>query len=416
VLAALALFVFSQSLDRAAYQHRITLPHWIDQGGASDARDLLSATVGAIITTLGLVLSITVLTLSIAATQFGQRLLRRFMRDRGTQICIGVFSATFVFSLLTLLSVTSRPQEPQYVPWFSCWVSTVLALSCIATLIFYVNHVAQMIQVNRILADISADLRRVVHEQAAQDGTSLSLPQIKQDFLLKAPASGYLRKVDYPALVRAAEKCDAVVQFLCRPGQFVIAGMKLAAGSLRRGPGDLPGAPTELVRAVARAMEIGPRRTMTQDPEFAIAQIVEIGLRAMSPAVNDPNTMFTCVQWLGDGLRVIAQTLPHRTTHTDGNGHPRVIELEYPYERFVGAAFDPMRQVARSSPEASVVMLETIVGLAECLTEEKHLAPLAAQAELVREGFNKDAPSRDRARVEAAYKRAMSATRVRKAA
>ncbi|HEX7286648.1 MAG TPA: DUF2254 domain-containing protein [Candidatus Angelobacter sp.] len=416
VLAALALFVFSQSLDRAAYDHRITLPHWIDQGSASDARDLLSATVGAIITTLGLVLSITVLTLSIAATQFGQRLLRRFMRDRGTQICIGIFSATFVFSLLTLLSVTSRPQERQFVPWFSCWVSTMLALSCIATLIFYVNHVAQTIQVNTILADISADLRRIVHEQAAQDGTSFSLPQIKQDFFLKAPASGYLRKVDFPALARAAEKCDAVVQFLGRPGQFVIAGMALAAGGRRRGRSGAPDAPAQLVHAFARALDIGPRRTMTQDPEFAFAQIVEIGLRAMSPAVNDPNTMFTCVQWLGDGLRVIAQTLPHRTTHADGNGEPRVIELEYPYHRFVGAAFDPLRQVARDSPEASVVMLETIAALAGCLTEEKHLAPLAAQAELVREGFNKDAPSHDRARVDAAYQRAIGATRRGKAA
>jgi uncharacterized membrane protein len=416
VLAALALFVFTQSLDRAGFRHAITLPHWVDQGGASDARDLLSATVGAIITTLGLVLSITVLTLSIAASQFGQRLLRRFMRDRGTQITIGIFSATFVFSLMTLLSVTSRPNEPPYVPWVSCWVSTLLALSCIATLVFFVHHVAQLIQVNTILADISVDLRRVVHQQATQDGRIFSPPQVKQDFLLKAPASGYLRTVDYPALVRAAEKCDAVVQFLCRPGQFVIRGMALAAGGHRGGRAELPDAPAELAQAFGRALVIGPRRTLAQDPEFAIAQIVEIGLRAMSPAVNDPNTMFTCVQWLGDGLQVIAQTPPRRIVHLDANGQARVIELEYPYERFVGAAFDPLRQVARSSPEASVVMLETIVSLAECLTEEKHLAPLAAQADLVREGFDKNATSHDRARVEAAYKRAMGATRARKAA
>ena len=84
VLAALLLFLSAQVLDRAHHIGTIQLPRWINQGGASDARELLSATAGAIITTLGLILSITVLTLSIAATQFGQRMLRRYMRDRGT--------------------------------------------------------------------------------------------------------------------------------------------------------------------------------------------------------------------------------------------------------------------------------------------------------------------------------------------
>lgn len=419
VLAALVLFACSQALDRAAFRHTLKLPIWIDQGSASDARDLLSATVGAIITTLGLVLSITVLTLSIAASQFGQRLLRRFMRDRGTQISIGIFAATFVFSLMTLLSVTSRPNERQYVPWLSCWVSTTLALSCIATLIYYVHHVAQLIQVNTILADISADLRRVVQEQPAQEETLVPAPQLKQEFLLQSPATGYLRTVNYKALVRAAAKFDVVIHFLVRPGQFVMAGMELAAGTSRSGAHhtrQTHDAPAEVSRAFGKALDIGPRRTLTQDPEFAIAQIVEIALRAMSPAVNDPNTMFTCVQWLGDGLRVIAQTRPRRTVHLDAGGHARVIECEYSYERFVVAAFNPLRQVARGWPEASIVMLDTIAALAQCLTEEKHLSPLAAQADVIREGFDSRAVGHDRERVEAAYKRAIRVMRMREAA
>ena len=137
VAAALAVFVVSQSLDRAHYNGAITFPGGLDQGSAAYARALLSATAEAIITTLGLVLSITVLTLSLAASQFGQRLLRRYMRDRGTQACIGIFAATFVFSLLTLLSVTSRPNEKEYVPWLSIWISTVWALACIGVLILH---------------------------------------------------------------------------------------------------------------------------------------------------------------------------------------------------------------------------------------------------------------------------------------
>jgi len=416
VLGALALFLLTQRLDRAGYRHTIELPRWINQGGPSDARDLLSATVGAIITTLGLVLSITVLTLSIAASQFGQRLLRWFMRDRGTQITIGIFSATFVFSLMTLLSVTSRPNEVPFVPWLSCWVSTLLALSCIATLVFFVHHVAQLIQVNTILADISGDLRQVITEQEKQEPGDPPAPQLAPEFSLYAPESGYLRSVNYKALVGAAKKHDVVIQLLERPGRFVMTGMVLGTVTSCGSAGASAEASGGLANAFRKALDIGPRRTLAQDPEFAIAQIVEIGLRAMSPAVNDPNTMFTCVHWLGNGLRVIAQTPPKRTVHTDSRRRVRVIEGEATFQRFVAAAFDPLRLVARGSPEASIVMLDTLAEVTGCLSDEEHLAPLEAQARLIREGFDRTAPAHDRDRVESAYRRAMGMMRVREAA
>src|SRR5579862_4103279 len=167
VATALAVFVVTQSLDRAHYSGAITLPGWLDQGSAADARDLLSATAGAIITTLGLVLSITVLTLSIAASQFGQRLLRRYMRDRGTQVCIGIFAATFVFSLLTLLSGSSRAEEKEFLPWLSILISKIWALTCNPVLIYYINHVALSIQVNNVLADLSADFRWAISQNHA---------------------------------------------------------------------------------------------------------------------------------------------------------------------------------------------------------------------------------------------------------
>ena len=165
-------------MDHAQFDGTIHLPRWIDQGSASDCRDLVSATAGAIITTLGLILSITVLIFSMAASQFGQRLLRRFMRDHGIQISIGIFSATFVFSLLTLLSVTARPNEREFVPWVSAWTSLVLALSCVGTLIYFINHVAVLLQVNTVLAEIVADFAkgRAANRVPLADALSAAIP------------------------------------------------------------------------------------------------------------------------------------------------------------------------------------------------------------------------------------------------
>jgi uncharacterized membrane protein len=404
VALALVVFFVSQSLDRADHVAVIALPGWLNQGSAADARALLSATAGAIITTLGLVLSITVLTLSIAASQFGQRLLRRYMRDRGTQACIGVFAATFVFSLLTLLSVTSRFNEKEYVPWLSIWISTLWALACIGVLIYYINHVALSIQVNNVLADLSADFRWAIRQNHSSNAPSrASLPEVRPDLALAAPVTGYIQLIDYRALVIAAIEADALVRFIYRPGQFVVKGTTLAVAERRK----LSESPLQDV--FGRTVRIGVRRTLMQDPEFAIAQIVEIALRAMSPGINDPNTAVSCVNWLADGIRELAQYFSRNPVHVDSNGNLRVIESVNPFESVIAAAYDPIRQVARNSPMLTIGMLNAISQIAPFVQTETGREALSNQVQLASEGFFSDAVSGDREDVAAAYRRAAQA-------
>jgi uncharacterized membrane protein len=405
VAGALAVFVVTQSLDRAHYRGAITLPGWLDQGSAADARALLSATAGAIITTLGLVLSITVLTLSIAASQFGQRLLRRYMRDRGTQACIGVFAATFVFSLLTLLSVTSRSNEKEYVPWLSIWISTIWALACIGVLIYYINHVAVSIQVNSVLVGLSKDFRWVIRQNHRLPETSrMSIPEVRPDLALAASVTGYIQLIDYELLVSAAAEADAVVRFLFRPGQFVVKGATLAVAEVR----ELPA--SRLAEVVCRTVRIGVRRTLAQDPEFALAQIVEIALRAMSPGINDPNTAVTCIHWLTDGLRELAQYAPRGAVHTDIRGNPRVIEHLNEFQHVVAAAYGPIRQVARNSPLLTIGMLNSISLIAPLVENEAWKEALNTQAQLAWEGFSSEAMNLDREDVKVAYRLAVAAS------
>jgi uncharacterized membrane protein len=404
VAAALVVFFVSQSLDRAEHVAVIALPAWLNQGSAADARALLSATAGAIITTLGLVLSITVLTLSIAASQFGQRLLRRYMRDRGTQACIGVFAATFVFSLLTLLSVTSRINEKEYVPWLSIWISTLWALACIGVLIYYINHVALSIQVNNVLADLSADFLWAIRQNQRPNTPSIgSVREVRADFALAAPVTGYIQLINYRELAATAAEADAVVQFLCRPGQFVVKGTTLAVAQGRRIAG------RRFQEAFGHTIRIGVRRTLMQDPEFAIAQIVEIALRAMSPGINDPNTAVTCVNWLTDGLRELAQCPSRNPVHVDRSGNIRVIESVREYQYVVAAAYDPIRQVARNSPMLTIGMLNAISLIAPFVQTGAGKEALTNQMQLASEGFFADAVSGDREEVAAAYRRAAQA-------
>ncbi len=124
VALALVLFVVTQAIDRAAYRGAITLPGWVDSSSSDAARQTLSTIAAALIAVLGLVFSITIVALTLASTQFGPRMLRNFIRDRGTQITLGTFVATFVYAVVTLASLgqgeagTSSPTCRS--PWRCC--------------------------------------------------------------------------------------------------------------------------------------------------------------------------------------------------------------------------------------------------------------------------------------------------------
>ena len=410
VASSLVLFTVTQIIDRAQFNGVIQLPRWVNQGGASDCLALVAATAGAIITTLGLVLSITVLIFSAAATQFGQRLLRRYMRDRGTQTCIGIFSATFVFALLTLLSITARPGEREYVPWVSALVSIALALSCVAVLIYFIHHVALAIQVNTVLTEIGGDLSRTLGELTSKPAEIPVAPVIfEPQFTLRASASGYLQWIDYHILVNAARDTDTIVKLDHRPGRYVLEGSVIATGMFDPGYDVHQEAPAMLARVFQRAVNIGPRRTMRQDPEFAIAQFVEIGLRAMSPAVNDPNTMLSCLDYLSAGFMELLRNPSYSFSHCDSNGQLRVIAKRVSFERMLAAGLNPIRQVAHDSVAVTIRIFHTISALVPFLKTPAQVEELKAQADLTREGFITTAASRDADDVDRAYAAAKQA-------
>src|ERR1700733_4873610 len=106
VIAAVALYFVTHALDISAYHGTLTLPSWVRFGDADSAREILTTLAGAVITVVALVFSILIVTLTLASTQFGPRMLRNFIRDRGTQLTLGTFVATFVYATLVLISIS----------------------------------------------------------------------------------------------------------------------------------------------------------------------------------------------------------------------------------------------------------------------------------------------------------------------
>ena len=303
VIAACALFAVTYEVDLAAYHQEIALPWWVITGSADAGRQVLIAIAAAIITTVGVVFSITILALTLASQQFGPRMMRNFIRDLGNQMTLGVFVATFVYSVLALGSISGN-----FVPHLSVTVAEALLLVDLGVLIYFIHHIAKSIQLPEVIAGIARDLSRAIDAEFPEhvgdgqrarddlaDAAALADLLAQPGAVVTAKHSGYLQFVGYAKLVEIAESSDAVIRLAHRPGHFVVAHRPLATVW-----------PADAADAVAAALEkrhvTGPHRTLTQDPVFAIDQLVEIAIRALSPAVNDTFTALTCIDWLSDGL------------------------------------------------------------------------------------------------------------------
>jgi uncharacterized membrane protein len=392
VAVATIMFVATFAIDVAAYYHHVQLPFWLSIGGANAGRDVLIAIAAAIITTVGVVFSITILALTLASQQFGPRMMRNFVRDIGNQFTLGIFVASFVYSILALGSITSYP-HPHFVPRLCIAVAEALLLLDLAVLIYFINHIAGSIQLPAVIAGIAHDLDVAIDSEFPASGqeamtsardlrNTLQQPDELLDALdrrggaVLAASSGYLQFVGYAQLTKIARLLDATIRLDYRPGHFIVAGQPIAKVFPQ-------GAAKQVEAALAKAHVTGPHRTLMQDPVFAIDQLVEIAIRALSPAVNDTFTALTCLDWLSAGLCRLSERELASDIFRDEDGRIRLVDAGWSYERMISRSFSKIRQAAVGMPAVLIRMLDTIRVVANSTTTSSQRDALAEQAAMI---------------------------------
>ncbi len=394
VVVATLVFMITFEVDVAAYYHHVQLPFWLRLGTADAGRDVLIAIAAAIITTVGVVFSITILALTLASQQFGPRMMRNFVRDVGNQFTLGIFVASFVYDVLALGSITTHHD---FVPRLCIAVAEVLLLLDLAVLIYFINHIASSIQLPAVIAGIAHDLDVAIDKEFPEsrgNGDDSGLPNTRAlrirlqqpDELLEAidqrggvvlaAKSGYLQFVGYAQLGKIARLLDATIRLDYRPGHFIVKGQPIAKVFPQ-------GAAKQVEEALAKAHVTGPHRTLMQDPVFAIDQLVEIAIRALSPAVNDTFTALTCLDWLSEGLCRLSQRELTSDFFRDEDGRIRLIEAGWSYERMISRSFSKIRQAAHAMPAVLIRMLDTIATVANTTTSQSQRDALIDQAQMI---------------------------------
>ncbi|MDP2305885.1 MAG: DUF2254 domain-containing protein [Pseudomonadota bacterium] len=335
------------------------------------AQVVLGTLAGAMMTIVSVVYSTLLVALSLASIQFSTRILASFMRDRPAQNTLGMLVGTFVYTLLVLRSVRT---EPPFVPVLSVFSSLALALASLGTLVWFIHYMVRGIQANNLVDRLARETEPVIDSvfgpalaPGEEPAPAAHFEPPEGAVPILALRSGYVQLVSRDALGALATGGALVVAR--GMGHFVAEGAPLVWW---RGPA--PISPT----AVDAAFDIGPVRTMQDDAEWGLRQIVDIGLKAISPAVNDPSTGCTCVDQLS---RLLVRAAPLRTPIRSFAVEGGAVHL--PTTSFVDlvrVAFEQLRQYGRADMAVSLRILRALVDIAEATPHA------AGRAELLRQG------------------------------
>ena len=384
------------------------LPEWIYAGGADGARALLSTVAGSIVTVAGVGFSITIVALVLASTQFGPRLLTLFMRDLTSQVTLGTFIATFTFCILVLRTIRG-PDEggDPFVPQVAITVAIGLTILSVAALVYFFHHVAVSIQAPRLVAAVARDLDRAIDLFAAPGPArpggppgEEEIPRSDRDAVLPAERTGYVQVMDDARLLSLAQRHDLCVRLATRPGLFVLQGSPVLIAR----PGDR--VDREIGAALRSAVIIGDVRTPEDDIEFSVRQLVEVALRALSPAINDPFTAMAAIDWLGAALaRLASRPLPSRYRY-DGDGRLRVVADVSTFGGIAHTIFSRIRHYGGTSPVVLNRLLEAVAAFGPHVSDEKDRRLIRDEVEAVlrmgRELISSDADLRELERRHAA--------------
>jgi uncharacterized membrane protein len=360
---------------------------WLYSDDRASVRSLLLTIAASTVGIVGVVFSIMMVPLTIAASQFGPRLLRNFLRDTGTQITLGTFTATFLFCMLVILQLREEPT--QLLPQVSVSTGLLLGVMSFAMLIYFVNHIAISIQASVVVAEVSEELHQAIdHELPALPSTKMlfaqeqALPEepsykASTPHTVFAKESGYVQVRDDKGLLGFAQEQELLVQLLRQPGDFVAAYTPLALVWPKQA------IPANVEDVINDAYLLGVQRTLVQDVTFGINSLVEVAVRALSPAINDPFTAMTCLDRLGAALcKLCSRSFPSAKLY-DEHHCLRLITEPITFTSLADAAFTPIRDYGRSSTMVLLRLLDTLAMVVPCIRTEEQRRVLLHHAGLV---------------------------------
>lgn len=336
----------------------------------SSAQAALSAAASGMMALTALVFALAFIMVQFSAVAYSPRLVHWFVSDRWLYHSIGVYSFTFVFAFFTLAWVDRNGTG--VVPEYSTLAVGILLM---VSMFFFVSLVQRVtdLEITRVLNTIGNKGREVINDSFRH----LDLKQSAVETPQLGPVSktvthsGYPRAVTHleiDALVREAQVSGGIIAMACGVGDTLVFG-----SAIMRVHGSTSLSETNALRAV----HLGAARTFVQDPKYPIRILVDIAIRALSPAINDPTTAVQAIDQIENLLRRITRKDLEASHFRDSSGDLRLIIMLPSWEDYLALAFDEIRQFRANSIQIMRRLRAALAGLVD-------ESPVSARAEATR--------------------------------
>ena len=332
-----------------------TLQTTVDSG-----RAILSAIAGGLISSITLLLSLTMVAVQLASSQFSPRTVRNWIGDRTQQRAIGVVLGTTVYCLLVLRETRSFEEGDALTPHLSVILAVVLGIVSLIAVVRSVDHLTDKLRVGSMASQLSGETIALIRQSSdAETGTTVDgpVPLTKEDLAppaeavaVEAKGMGWIQQIDTGALLRAAPEASTVY-VPASVGDFVPDGAPLAWVV------PAPEHDSDL-REMRESFALGDTRTLQSDVGFGVLQMVDIALRALSPGINDPNTANDIVVHLGAVLLTLWEE-PLRSEVVEHDGR-RLLRPQFSHEDHLAAALDPIIHHGIDEPLVAATLLRTL--------------------------------------------------------
>lgn len=369
-LACLALSQVALRLDEIDALRQFS-EHFLSVSESS-LQNILSAIASSVVSFGGVVLSMTMVSMTLASGQFGPKVLREYLNNTLAKITLGLFIGTFVYCIVTLATLPAVT-----VPGLTVLTALALALLSFMLFVMFIHHTTLSLQADRIVRTIALQLETSFENYCNRSHTSDNPRLIKawreaaarrDQQAVRAVASGYLESIDYASIERTLLAQNAMLEITCRPGEFLIKGQIIAVMRFLEQP--------DCEEEIRDQFLISPLRTPVQDPEFAIEQINQIAERALSPGVNDPGTAITCVDWLMSAMAAVIDKDVPGPLYCSFEDDARIMRKRLDFGDLFDATFTSLRVHARGSHLVLLRLIDACGTLASYTAREDRLAKL----------------------------------------
>jgi uncharacterized membrane protein len=357
LLAGIVLSVVTVAIDR---RNENGLLSQSIVGNAADAQSMLTTIATSVVTLTSMVLTVTLVAVQLAMGQFSPRIVRALLSDRGDQLAIALFGATFTFAVFSLRAVDTGPGG-EAVPGVTVLTALTLAVASAFALFVFVSHAAQQLRVGALVDFVGDELRGQLERRYPPES------DVHEDgSVLLSRRAGNVIHYDRAALVAEARRAGCTLELVPMMGDFVTGGAPLV-----RVQGN--GARLDRKR-VRQLIALDNERTHNDDPAYGFRKLADVAHRALSTSSNDATTAVQVVNRLHDCLRQIADR-PFPNGHVrDEDDELRLIERVLDWDGYVRLAFDEIRLAAGGYPQVTRRLEAALLDLKSVAPEERQPA------------------------------------------